>query len=228
MTATVHSHPALGSTAIGITLAGGVLVMLLRDVGPLDPLAVFVGGLAVFGASTSIRRRGHRLLGSPGRLIGLCMMIAPVWLYVRAGVPEFVLLIAGLGVISVAVLSIGLLPVNGPGSRLLVKTGTGGLFAAVLVAAIGDVPDLSILIAGVGTILTWDAGEHAINVGEQLGTEAGTAPIELTHVTASAGVGAGALVLVFALGRLAPGDLSLVQFVGIIGAVVLLTLALHE
>ena len=51
MTATVHSHPALGSTAIGITLAGGVLVMLLRDVGPLDPLAVFVGGLAVFLAN---------------------------------------------------------------------------------------------------------------------------------------------------------------------------------
>lgn len=228
MTRDVPHHPALVSSTIGIAIAVGVLVMVLDNDTSIEPLAVLACGLGVLAGSTGLRRCGFRVIGFGGSVFGGLVALVPLWLYAREDIPELILLTAVFGVVGTIILTIGLLPTDGPGSRLLVKLGTGGLFVAVLLAAVGDVSDRAILLAGIGTILVWDAAEHAINVGEHLGTTAGTVSIELIHVAASSAIGAGALVLVLVFTQITPGDLSLVQFMGVLGTIVLFTLALHE
>ncbi|WP_254663075.1 hypothetical protein [Haladaptatus sp. W1] len=107
--------------------------------------------------------------------------------------------------------------------------GTALVFIGVLASGIFNAVTLgTLLLAGAATVVAWDAGEHAINVGEHLGRGQDTHEIELVHV---AGTGVVALVAVEAAtfsGGVGPSSLSLASLVLLLVAIVLLAVALHD
>lgn len=85
------------------------------------------------------------------------------------------------------------------GSRRSVTVGSFVLFAGALVGPAVGTDSPAVLVAVAATVLTWDVGEHAVNVGEQLGREADTRNGEVAHAAASTVLGAGATALGYLL-----------------------------
>jgi len=73
--------------------------------------------------------------------------------------------------------------------RGLLTLGSTLIVAGVLVAGVEGAPTHLVLGGVVAGVLAWDVGQNAIELGEQLGREAGTARTELLHAGASAAVG---------------------------------------
>lgn len=71
------------------------------------------------------------------------------------------------------------------------------VFAGVLVAGVLGASAVPLVVATLGALLTWDLGEQAITLGEQVGHEAATRRGELVHAGISVVVGGatGAVVL---------------------------------
>lgn len=97
-------------------------------------------------------------------------------------VPLFTLPIAGAGI---AALAVGLMA----GTRKLVDIGAMLLLLAVIVSGLGGAPAELLLAASLMVVLSWDTGENAIGVGEQLSREASTTKLELVHVSVMTVVG---------------------------------------
>ncbi len=81
------------------------------------------------------------------------------------------------------------------GSRRLVTIGGFVLLAGILAGSLASAPPELLLPGAIATVLAWDFGEQAINVGEQLGREANTQTLEIMHAASSTivGIAAGAL-----------------------------------
>ncbi len=118
---------------------------------------------------------------------------------------------------------------RGTGSRALVKADTGLVFVAVLASGIFNAVSLgALLLAGVATVVAWDASEHAINVGEHLGRGGDTRETEVVHVVGTGLVGLLAVKAAKFSGGVGPSGLSLGSLVLLLVAVVLLAVALHD
>ena len=124
----------------------------------------------------------------------------------------------GVGTAGLAVLLAGI----GAGSRSRTTLGCALLFVGTVIAGVRGGPVGAILVSTVATVLAWDAGTTAIDLGDQLGREAPTARLELVHIAGSAGVGlltAGSGYLVYAN---AAGGYPLSALLALIVAAVLL------
>ncbi|MFC7081235.1 DUF7519 family protein [Halorussus caseinilyticus] len=78
------------------------------------------------------------------------------------------------------------------GSRRAVTLGAAALLVGALVGGLLSGAPLLLLPGVIATVLAWDLGEQAINVGEQLGREAETTQLEATHAAGSTVVAVGA------------------------------------
>ncbi|MDY6817669.1 MAG: hypothetical protein SVG88_03325 [Halobacteriales archaeon] len=90
-------------------------------------------------------------------------------------------------------------------SRRPVSIGAFLLLAGVLLAGLSGQSPGPLVLGMITTVIAWDVGEHAITVGEQLGRNAPTTRLELTHAigTAVAGIltaGIGVTIFRFATG----------------------------
>lgn len=93
------------------------------------------------------------------------------------------------------------------GSRRLVTAGAAALFLGVLAAALTvDDPFLT-LLGGALAFVAWDVGEYGIDVGEQLGRDAPTRRLEVTHAAASTIVGLLAVIAGYGVYTVAWGGL---------------------
>lgn len=89
------------------------------------------------------------------------------------------------GASGVALLAVGLLR----GARTAVDVGALLLFFGVVAAGIeGGSVELTV-VATVATVVAWDLGHGAIDLGEQLGRETSTARLEAVHLASSLIVG---------------------------------------
>lgn len=95
----------------------------------------------------------------------------------------FAVLAVPLGFGGLAILASGLF---GETSRARVTLGTGGLFLSVLVAGGFGTPAEVLLVSMIGTLLAWDLGQHAIGLGEQVGSHSRTRRNEIVHASMSA------------------------------------------
>lgn len=114
------------------------------------------------------------------------------------------------------------------GWRRAVTIGAFGIFLGVIYAGLQNVPPEELLLAGAGTIIAWDVGEQAINVGEQLGRAAPTARGELVHAASSTVIGVlsvGASYLIFRLGT---GGQPLTALAILLTAVIALVAAVRD
>ncbi|MBX0324295.1 hypothetical protein EGH21_14795 [Halomicroarcula sp. F13] len=224
-----NSRPTLVSSALAVTAAAAVLLALAGDATGVGTwLVVELVGLGIVGLGAAAYRTGYRVVGLPLGLVGAAVCAVAIGGFGSQGGPLSELLRLVPGFLGLAVLAAALVPVRGDGSRSLVKLGAGGLFACVVLAGLFQTADLTLLLGtAVGTIVAWDAGEHAIGVGEHLGRGATTWRLEASHVLATTLVGAvGAAVVLFARG-FANDGLSLASFAMVFVALVLLTVALR-
>lgn len=222
-------RPARTSSLLAVVVSAAVVVALS---GPRVSVGQWVVaelvGLGAVAAGVLWYRGGRRGVGAAVVLVGVAVAAGALAGF-AAGSPapaETVRLLPGL--LGLAVLTAALVPVRDSGARWLVKAGAGGLFAAVVLAGLFEAAPLTVLLGtAVGAIVAWDSGEHAIGVGEQLGTRASTWRCELPHIAATALVGVVGSVAVVGVRSVANDGLSLPAFVMVFLAVVLLVAALR-
>ena len=217
-------------TRVASALAVGIALLAMWKLGASSFALVFeLVGVTALAGGVGLWRRDWLISGALTGFVGVAGVVGALAIAFSgiARLSGFIRLIPGL--FGVFVLALALVPVRGAGSRTLVKVGSALVFVGVLASGIFNAVTLgTLLVAGAATVVAWDAGEHAINVGEHLGRGRDTREIELVHV---AGTGVAAFVAVEAAkfsGGVGPSGLSLASLVLLLVAVVLLAVALHD
>ena len=228
-TAEATRRPTLLSAAVAV-LAGLVAVGLLFPADSIrTTLLAELCGVALLGAGLDLRSRGRAFAGFVLAIAGGFVVVGSVARAATTAGDLAVLLRLLPGMLGVLLLSVGVFPVSGAGSRGLVKLGSAVVFAAVVASGVFQaVAASTLLLAGVAAVVAWDAGENAINVGEHLGRKAATSRVELLHVGASAAVGALAVLGGNLVRDAGTPSLSLPALATLLVAAILLVAALHE
>lgn len=224
---TVTYQPTLASTVATVVAAIAALVAL-GVAGPVT-LALGSAGVALVTAGLWVGWRWRRLAGVAFGLVGVPLVLVAIgrsWGGVASATVFATVAPALLGALVVAV---ALAPGPGGHRRTLLKLGTGLVYVAVLVAGVTQAASFGALaLATVATVASYDAGETAVTLGEQLGREPRTWPNEAVHLGATALVGAAAVGASHVLRGLDTPGLSLGGFAFLLVAVVGLVVALHE
>lgn len=217
-------------------LSGGVAVVLaLASLGLVGGDATVWSTLFVAGVGLGLLTLGSGIRGSHG-LVGLGLSVVGggvVLLAVGLAATEpsrlGVRLWLGAGLVGVVCVAAGVIPLRAKGSRRLLRGGAVLLFATVLLGGLLSLAELgTLLVAGVAALLTWDVGENAISVGEQLGRATETVRIELAHLFFSVVVGTVAVVAGLVVSGVESPSLSLGGFLILLLAVVLFAVALRN
>lgn len=224
---TVTSRPTVASTVA--TVAAAVAALVALGVAAPTTLALGSAGVAFVTTGLWVGWRWRRLAGVAVALVGVPLVLAAIarsWSGVASATVFATVAPALLGALVVAV-------ALGPGlagrRRTFLKAGTGLVYVAVLVAGVTQAASFGALaLATVATVASYDAGETAVTLGEQLGREPRTWPNEAVHLGATALVGAVAVGASRVLRGLDTPGLPLGQFAVLLVAVVGLLVALHE
>lgn len=120
-----------------------------------------------------------------------------------------------LGIGGVVILAVGLFVRE---ERAWVTFGATGLFLSVLVSGIDGTAVELLLVSATGAAVAWDAGQHAVSLGEQLGRHTRTWRNEAFHVSSS-------VVVAMVAAALGYGVYSAVGGVVPVGAATLLAVA---
>ncbi|WEL16623.1 putative membrane protein [Halorhabdus sp. SVX81] len=108
------------------------------------------------------------------------------------------------------------------GSRTYVGYGALVILLGVLIGGFQGAPPEPLLVSTLLAVLAWDAGRYGITIGEQLGPDAKTLRIELTHVTLNTLVGTAGTGLGYAAYRVMAGGQPVAALgLLLVGAVVL-------
>lgn len=141
----------------------------------------------------------ERVSRAPARLSSSVALFAAVLATVAVGLGST--LGAGAGALGVLLAALAMLR----GSRRVLAASVAALTLGVLLAGLVGASAEALLFAMVATVSTWDVGENAINVGEQLGREADTRRLELTHVATGTVFGAGVAGVGYAVYEVSTG-----------------------
>lgn len=131
---------------------------------------------------------------------------------------------AAAGLAGVVLLPIGVQR----GSRLLHRLGAAGLFAGVLLAGAAGSPPVTMLVAAGAAVVAWDAGEHGIGLGQQLGSAATTTRAQVTHTVATVAVGAAVAVVGYVVYDIARSGQPTTAVVLLLVAAILFTFLLDR
>lgn len=225
--AAARRRPTRASAALAV-VAAALGTLLVGDPAAV-PLAVVLVGVVTMAAGDELRSRGRRTWAVSTLGVGVAVAFVGVAAVVALA-DEFPDVLRTLpGLLGVLALGVGLAPVRGRGSRRLVKVGAGLVLVGVLFAGLLRSVGTGTLVAGaVAAVVGWDLGEHAVNVGEQLGRTASTWRGEALHAVGAVAVGGAAV----GAGRFGDGvgspGLSLPALALLVLAVVLFGVALHE
>lgn len=225
---TVSRRPTRTASVVSLVVAAAV-VAVIEPPTAVGVTAAVAGLLLAREGVHRVRSGARRLLGS--LLLAVGTLVVGVGCVLAIGDASNVqsALQAGCGVFGVLLVGIGLLPLRGSGSRGFVKAGSAFLVLAVVSAGLfQDASTLELAVACVGSVLVWDAAETAINVGEQVGREPKTWPVEVGHLGGSSLAGGVAAVTVLSVEDLGTGGLELHTVALLLVVLVLLTLALHD
>lgn len=131
-----------------------------------------------------------------------------------------------LGFAGVTFLGIGLFVTE---SRSWISLGVVGLFVAVLVVGVfGAAPTSLLLVSTVAVLVAWDAGQHAVTIGEQFGRTPPTRRGELLHAGASVVVGVLAAAVVYAVYLFATDSQPVLAVILVVGGALVLLWSLRE
>lgn len=215
-------------SSAGAVLSGLLAVWFIAT-GPNQRSALVAAGLGLAALWIAVRlfRRDHRLLAG---VLGVGGLGGVVLAFMRGGAgPLGHQLELYPALVGLLVLTLGLAPVYRGFERWYVTTGTALVFVGVVTAGVvQSATTWSLLAAGVATVLAWDLGEQAVNVRNQVGADARTWPVELTHAGAAVVVGAAAITLALFVQNVGVTGVPLAGLGVMLGAAVVLTTALYN
>lgn len=227
---TVHANHRPTRLSGGFSVLLGVVALLsIGADGVASALVVELAGVLFIAGGFALHRSDWRLSGSALVVSGVAIVLGAIgflWLATRD------LLVTAQfapGMLGLAVLALGVIPARGSGSRRLVKGGTAFVVVSVFVTGIVQKPSLvTLLAAGVATVLAWDLGENAIGLGVQLGRRAGTRRAEAVHALGSVAVGLVAILAGRTVDGVGSPGLPIGVFALLVIGLVVLAGALHE
>jgi hypothetical protein len=136
----------------------------------------------------------------------------------------FNILALPLGIAGITAIAAGLLVTE---SRTWVTLGTGSLFLCVLVSGGFGTPVEFLLVSTVATVLAWDLGQHAIGLGDQIGSHSRTRRNEIIHGAFSTIVGVVATIFGYGFYVVAGGGQSIAALSMLLVAIVFLIWAIR-
>lgn len=212
-----------GSGAAGATGGG------LPSGVPLVGLGLSLLGVAGLVAAAGVRRRGHAVVGALLLLAGAGAVVAAVAAEATGAGALSERLVAGAGVAGVGLVGAGVAPLRSKRASELVTLGAAVLVVAVVLAGLlteaGATPLLAAMVAAV---VAWDAGERAVSLGEQVGVEARTWPVEVGRTAATAGYGAAVVAATLVVRGMGVTDVPLVGLLLLLCAAVASLVALSN
>lgn len=224
----VHRPTLLGSA---LSVAAGLLaVALVADAGPQhQALAVEVVGLAAVAAGIELRHRDHGLVGALVALAGVGVAAVAAFLGSTGAASLGQRLELVPGMVGLVLLVAGVAGLRSRWERHLVTAGT----ALVLVGVVGsgvsmEADTLTLLAAVVATVVAWDLGEQAINLGEQVGRQAQSRSVEIVHGFGGVVVGAVAVGAALGIEGNAMTGIPLAGLAALLVAALVLMLALYS
>ena len=224
----IHRPTLLGATLS--VMAGVLAVALVASAGPQRrALGLEVLGLVALAVGIDLRHRDRGLTGAVVAIGGVGIAGAAMYtgsldaaslgqrLELLPGMAGLVLLVAGVS------------KLRAGWERHLVTAGT----ALLLVGAVGsgiarEAGSLVLLASVVATVVAWDVGEQAINLGEQVGRQAETRGVEIVHGVGALAVGAAAVGLAVGVERYTVTGVPLAGLAALLVAAVVLMLALYN
>ena len=227
MGASVVKQPTYAGSALAVVTAACVTGVLASQPIQLSIVGVEAVGALLLLGSGLVRRRGHRVLGGGLIVVGcglICLTLA-LSLLVPAGLFERIAFLGGA--LATACVVLGVFPLRKSWAGGLVGLGIT-LFSCslVLLVWVSNPSGLQVLL-GVGlTIVTWDMGEHAITLGDDVGRSARTYQVAVTHFVGSLGVGLTAGTVALVVSRVEVPALPTAALALLLGAVLLLLLVL--
>lgn len=225
-----------GHTARPLVISGflsvlaGMLAVLALANGPVQLPAIGIAavGLAGLGFGLEIRHRGFPFGGALLAIGGLAAVLAALgW---GATLPRDITTKLELvpGLVGLLALVLGLSRVKPGYERWFIGGGAAALLLGVFLSGfVHGASTLALLVATVATVVAWDVGEQAVNMGEHLGRGARTWPVELAHWGVGVLVGVGGVVVAIVIGGLNVTGLPLLGLAALLGAGVVLAIALH-
>ncbi|SEP28012.1 hypothetical protein SAMN04487948_1328 [Halogranum amylolyticum] len=220
-------------TTVGSVVAVVAAVVAVGLVGTTDAqrlaLGVDVAGIVVLALGGTAWHRGHRLTGGLLALAGVGISLASVGVVVTQGETVSERVEVAPGLLGPLLVACGVLPVWRRFSRTFVSLGAAFVVLTIgLSGLVHGTGMLSLLGAFTATIVAWDAGEQAINLGEQLGVDARTWPVEVSHSAATALYGGVAVAAAVGFHDLNVTNVPLVGLFALFGAAVLLLVGLYN
>lgn len=148
------------------------------------------------------------------------------------------LVASGLALLSLVVAPTGLV-FAAPGAMLLlfgarmgerrhVSAGAAVLSLGVLVGAFSGVEPAYALVGGVGAVVAYDAGEHAVSLGHDVGQDARVEQAVLVHVASTVSFSVVVAALAFGVYTFGPSALPLTALLTLLLGGILLAFVLRE
>lgn len=153
-------------------------------------LAADVAAIAVLALGVSLRQRGYRVVGVGISLVGFVGILGAVAVTVALPSKLMLRVETAPGLLGAGLVACGVLPLWARLDRRFVSAGAGLIVLSVAFSGVIHGAYMMRLLGSFAlAIVAWDAGEQAINLGEQLGSEARTWPVEVGHSGATAAYG---------------------------------------
>lgn len=219
--------PTPRCSTLASVAAVGAVGLVASEPDQLVSLAVEGGGLLVLLSDPGDRRHGGASRPLVRPLVGTLLLLGsfPLALAVVESAVHRAELLPGM--VGVAVLAAGLLRSRPERSRWFVVLGTAGVTLSVLASAVlHEASMLALIAAMTGTIVAWDAGVQAVDLGGQVGTPGTTAAAELVHTGGSMVVGMAGVVAAVFVYTIGATGLPLDSLVLLLGAGLMLLAAL--
>jgi hypothetical protein len=221
-------------TRLGSVLAVALAASAVAIVAPAARTArglglVLVGVALLWVASTATRRENSPITALLLTVLGVVAAVGGTVLGVVRVDALSVQLVLGSGLVGISLLGAGLAPVRTTDARHVVSAGVGALVVCVVLAGLlTDVGALALLGSMAAVVVAWDAGDHAISLGEHVGRRARTWPVELTHTGVTATYGVVVVAAATVVYEANVTDVPLVGLLLLLGGAVALLVALSD
>jgi len=222
----IHRPTTLAS-AVAVLIAAGSVLLVAGTVHAL-PVAVTVFGLLVLGFAIH-GSWDDRVATALISICGIGLVLAGLAFVATADLDSIAAAELYPGLAGVAVLAVALLPIRRGWETALATAGAGLVFIAVLNSGVAyDSGRFTLLLATAGVVAAWDAARHAITLGDQVGQQAATGSVELTHIGATVLVGVVFVAFTELIWRLGVTGLPLEGLVVFLGAALAFLVVLYR
>lgn len=225
---TEHSTlPRRLPAGVGMVAALAAVMLVASASHQTAGIVVLLPGLAIL--TIGLRYRRTTPIGYLAVLAGGGLAVVGLLLPLANPLPTQLILELYTGMLGLGLYALGIGAVRRGMERRFVTAGVAFVFAGILVTGVFQGTSTGgMLAATVACVVAWDAGEHAVSLGEHVGTTSTAWSAGLTHVGATAVVGIVAVVVTVGIDTVAVTGLPLSALLTLLLAALLSLAALYH